>query len=194
VSSPIRLVVGLGNPGPQYARTRHNAGFWFVDALAAWGGGSFRPASRFSSEVAEIAHAGERVRLLRPATYMNRSGSAVAPFVRFYRYPVEQVLIAHDEIDLPAGGVRLKRSGGHAGHNGLRDIIAQLGDPGFARLRIGVGHPGDSRDVVGYVLSRPSPDEETHIRDAIERVLEAMPEILAGDLERAMSTLHRKVE
>ena len=186
------MVVGLGNPGPRYARTRHNAGFWFVDALATRAGAGFRAAPRFFGETCEPVVDGQRLRVLKPSTFMNRSGQSVAAVVRYFGYGLDEVLIVHDEVDFPPGTVRLKRGGGHGGHNGLRDVLAHLGSGEFARLRIGVGHPGNSREVMDYVLDRPLVEQERLIHEALERALEVMPHILAGELARAMNVLNRK--
>ena len=188
------LLVGLGNPGPRYVQTRHNAGFWFLDVAARRLKGNFRAEKRFQGEVAEGEWGGGKVRLLAPTTYMNHSGQSVGALAGFFKIPVERILVAHDEIDLQPGDVRLKVGGGHGGHNGLRDIIAHLGSPGFARLRIGVGHPGLSDDVVDYVLNRPGKAEQTRIDSAVDRACELLPIILDGDLSRAMQALHTKPE
>jgi peptidyl-tRNA hydrolase, PTH1 family len=185
-------VVGLGNPGPNYARTRHNAGFWFVDALAARMGAALRPAARFFGDTADGVYEGRRVRLLKPTVFMNRSGQSVAALARYYDIPADEILIVHDEIDLPPGTVRLKLGGGHGGHNGLRDIIAALGDRDFVRLRIGVGHPGHKDDVVDAVLSRPSAREENLILEGMDKAFDALPQVLAGKSQRAMNLLNRK--
>ncbi len=190
----IGLVAGLGNPGPGYEGTRHNAGFWLVEALARRAGAALREEPRFRARLARAEVHGRDLRLLEPLTYMNRSGEAVAAVARFYRYPPEAILVAHDDLDLPPGAVRLKRGGGHGGHNGLRDVIARLGSRDFFRLRLGIGHPGPGADVVGYVLSRPPAAERAAIEAAIEAALEALPDILSGEprrLDRAMSRLHR---
>ncbi|NIR31070.1 MAG: aminoacyl-tRNA hydrolase [Gammaproteobacteria bacterium] len=188
----MRLVVGLGNPGPRYLRSRHNAGFWFVDALADRAGGTFRPAGRFLGEVCEVGTGPQQVRLLKPTTYMNRSGQAVAALARYYRYAPEEILVAHDEIDLPPGVVRLKHGGGLAGHKGLQDIAAHLGDRSFIRVRIGVGRPIHSENGVDYVLQRPTAEEAKLIARAIDDVLVLIPHIMEGDLERAMNVLHQR--
>ncbi len=192
MASGIRLIAGLGNPGPRYQDTRHNAGFWFVDRVAAAHGASWRAEKRFFGEVAQLTLPGSPVRLLKPATYMNESGRAVGALARFFGVEPEQVLVAHDEIDLPPGIVRLKRGGGHGGHNGLRDVIPQLGSPDFARLRIGVGHPGHKDQVVGYVLSRPGTEERRLIEDAVARAAERFDDMIALGLERVMTDLHRQ--
>jgi len=192
LSNPIRLLVGLGNPDPRDATTRHNAGFWFADAVASRWGGSFRSQSSFFGEVADCQVDGQRLRLLKPMTYMNNSGRSVAALANFCRLESDEILIAHDEIDLPPGTVRLKRGGGHGGHNGLRDILPQLGSPDFARLRIGVGHPGDKNAVVGYVL-KAAPAQEQHAIDAAVAVaLQHFPDIVAGNFAAVMNSLHTK--
>jgi PTH1 family peptidyl-tRNA hydrolase len=192
VADGIRVIVGLGNPGPEYAATRHNAGFWLVERLAASGGGALRFQRKFNANVAEVELAGQRVWLLAPQTFMNLSGDAVAGFSRFYKIPPEQVLVVHDELDLPPGTVRLKRGGGAGGHNGLEDIIRKLGSREFMRLRVGIGHPGSAKQVVGYVLKPPTAAEQPLIDEAIGRALDEMPDIVAGDFELAMNVLHRK--
>lgn len=190
--APLRLVVGLGNPGPQYADTRHNAGFWLVDDLAYQQSGQFRPDAKFHGDTCRIVLADRDIWLLKPMTFMNRSGQAVAALARFHRIAPPEILVVHDELDLPLGTVRLKRAGGPGGHNGLRDIIAQLGGNDFARLRLGIGHPGDSRDVLGYVLHRTPQAERTLIEDAIADSLRELPRIAAGDWAKAMQTLHSR--
>ncbi len=192
MSRPIRLLVGLGNPDPRDARTRHNAGFWFADAVASRWGASFRSQSNFFGGVADCHVGGQRLRLLKPMTYMNNSGRSVAALANFYKLESDEILIAHDEIDLPPGTVRLKRGGGHGGHNGLRDIIPQLGGPNFARLRIGVGHPGNKDAVVGYVLKPAPGDEQRAIDDAVALAVDHFPDIVAGELAAVMNSLHRK--
>ncbi len=191
MSSPIQLIVGLGNPGAKYEPTRHNAGFWLVDELARRHGGALRSESKFHGEVGRLGIAGKDVWLLKPMTYMNRSGQAVAALARFYKIPVESILVAHDELDLPPGGVKLKQGGGHAGHNGLRDICAQLGRD-FLRMRIGIGHPGHASEVTGYVLGKPSPDERVLIERAVDECIEAVPDIVAGEQQKAMHRLHSR--
>lgn len=189
---PFALLVGLGNPGARYESTRHNAGFWFAEAAARRLNAQFRPEKRFQGRVAEGVWHGEKVRLLMPDTYMNHSGRSVGALAGFFRIPAERVLVAHDEIDLPPGTVRLKTGGGHGGHNGLRDIIGQLGSPEFTRLRIGVGHPGLADDVVDYVLNRPGKAEQADIEASIDAACDVLPEILDGDLPAAMRVLHTK--
>lgn len=187
---PIRLIVGLGNPGADYAATRHNAGFWFVDRLAERYGGVFRSDAKFHGAVCRVVVDGRECWLLKPSTFMNRSGQSVSAFSRYYKIDQGEMLVAHDELDMAPGVVRLKRGGGHAGHNGLRDIIKAAGGREFWRLRIGIDHPGDARQVVNYVLGRPSrQDEEAIIRglDDAERVL---PDLVAGEYQKAMNRLH----
>lgn len=188
----FRLVAGLGNPGRSHERTRHNAGWWFVDALAAKLGAGFSRESRFSGDVAK---AGE-LRIVKPSTYMNASGTSVGALARFLSIAPDEILVVHDELDLPAGAVKLKLGGGVAGHNGLKDIRAHLATPDFWRLRLGIGHPRDSdtpqQPVVDYVLKPPRADEREAIERAIARGIDAWPDIAAGELERAMTRLHTK--
>ncbi len=188
--APIDLVVGLGNPGGNYEQTRHNAGFWFVDALARQSG-TFRSESKFQGDVCKISLSGHDCWLLKPATFMNRSGQSVTALAGFYKIPAENILVVHDELDLPPGVARLKQGGGHGGHNGLRDIIARLGAD-FMRLRIGIGHPGSKEQVVDYVLQRPSLADQQQIDSAIAAALAVMPELLCGEAQRAMNQLHSK--
>lgn len=189
----IKLLVGLGNPGPEYADTRHNAGFWWLELVAAALKAPLRPERSFFGSAARATLAsGQTVWLLQPSTFMNRSGQAVAALARFYKIAPEQILVAHDELDLPPGDVRLKRGGSHAGHNGLRDIHAQLGSPDYWRLRIGIGHPGHKPEVVHWVLKKPAPDQHAAIVQALERTLAALPDLLAGQMERATASIHTK--
>ena len=189
---PIRLVAGLGNPGRQYSSTRHNAGFWFADALAAKVGIALAREVRFAGDVGKHGD----VRIAKPTTYMNDSGRAVAALARFFAVSPAELLVVHDELDLRPGEAKLKLGGGVAGHNGLRDIQAQLGSSDFWRLRIGIGHPRDSalpeQDVVDYVLKPPRAEERDAIVAAIERALAAWPDIARGDMEKAMMSLHTK--
>jgi len=191
MGTAIRLIAGLGNPGSRYAKTRHNAGFWFVDELARRQGGSWRSEARFFGSVSELRTAQGLVRLLKPGTFMNESGRSVGAIARYFNLEPGQILIAHDEIDLPCGVARLKRGGGHGGHNGLRDIIAQLGERDFARLRIGVGHPGHSDQVTGYVLTRAPAAEQKLLDAAVCRASEFFDDFVSGDLAAAMNALHR---
>ena len=192
MSAPLRLVVGLGNPGREYVRTRHNAGFWYVDALASRLSASFSHEAKFAGE---IAKAGD-VRIAKPMTYMNLSGRCVAPVAKFFGIAADEILVVHDELDLKPGEAKMKLGGGHAGHNGLRDLQAALGTPQFWRLRLGIGHPRDSeltqQEVVDYVLKPPRAEELSAIEAAIVRALDAWPALAAGDMERAMMQLHTK--
>ena len=192
MGASYQLLIGLGNPGARYETTRHNAGVWLLERVARRYASGFRSSPRCFGSIADADIAGTRVRLFRPDTFMNHSGRAVAAVAGFYKVPIERILIAHDEIDLPPGTVRLKRGGGHGGHNGLRDVVPQLASAGFSRIRIGVGHPGSKDRVVGYVLDRPPPAERSEIDDAIERVVDEIARIAGGDLEGAMNTLHRR--
>lgn len=186
----IRLIVGLGNPGPQYELTRHNVGFWLVDRLAAREGVVFRHEAKLHGSLCRVTLAGQDLRLLKPTTFMNRSGQSVSATARYFAISPEQILVAHDELDLPPGAVRLKHGGGHAGHNGLRDSIQRLGSRDFWRLRIGIGHPGDKAQVIGYVLDRAPRGEEAAIRDAIEKAEGSLQDLIEGGFQRAMNRLH----
>ncbi|HET7307036.1 MAG TPA: aminoacyl-tRNA hydrolase [Gammaproteobacteria bacterium] len=188
-SVPLQLVVGLGNPGAEHVLTRHNAGFWFVDALAERTGARFSPERKFHGDVCRANVAGRDLRLLKPTTFMNRSGQSVQSLASYLKLPPEAILVVHDDLDLPVGALRLKWSGGHGGHNGLRDIISHIGQ-NFRRLRIGIGHPGNSRDVIDYVLQRARPDEEQQIIEAVGRGLNLLPELLDRGFEHAMHRLH----
>jgi len=186
----IQLIVGLGNPGPGYEPTRHNAGFWFVDELVRSCRQSFRSEQRFHSEVASCLLDGNEFRLQKPMTFMNRSGQAASALARFFKIPLQQILVVHDELDLPPGTIRLKKGGGHGGHNGLRDLISHLGSKDFYRLRVGIGHPGHRDQVVDYVLRKPSKEDRRQIDDAIYDALNIMPDVVEGKFELAMNSLH----
>jgi len=186
---PLKLIVGLGNPGTEYARTRHNAGFQFIDELAARQGGVFRSEPRHRAELARVRIAGAELWLLKPMSYMNHSGDPVRSVASFYKVPVESILVAYDELDFPAGVVRLKLGGGAAGHNGMRDVIAQMGD-GFWRVRIGIGHPGDRAQVLDYVLGRPPAAEAQLIRAALLAAVDVVPVLLTEGSQIAMNRLH----
>lgn len=188
-ASGIRLIVGLGNPGARYQSTRHNAGFWFVDAMAREHGLQFKGASRYHGELCELPFK-QACTLLKPDTFMNRSGQSVAALSGFYKIPAEQMLVVHDELDLAPGIARLKQGGGHGGHNGLRSITDSLGSNAFLRLRLGIGHPGHRDLVTDYVLSKPSSEDRTAIEDAIAAALAVVPQLLSGEFERAMHELH----
>ncbi len=185
----MRLVVGLGNPGREYEATRHNAGFWFVHRVADAHGAGLRMEPRFHGLVARVSARGRECWLLEPSTFMNASGRSVAALARFYKIEPQEMLVVHDELDLPPGGVKLKKGGGAAGHNGLKDIIAHLGAD-FWRLRIGVGHPGDRAQVINYVLEKPRKEEDDAIDAAIDRGLDVWPLLLDGNTEAAMLKLH----
>jgi len=188
----IQCIVGLGNPGSKYEATRHNAGYWFVEELARRHSARFRAEAKFFGETCRISAAGEQCWLLKPTTFMNRSGQSVSALARFYRMQPDQILVAHDELDLPCGTVRLKKGGGHGGHNGLRDTIKALGTPEFYRLRIGIDHPGHKDQVVDYVLSPPRREEATQILDAIDRAADQLPLLLQGEYARVMNSLHSR--
>ena len=188
--SGISLIAGLGNPGPGYAQTRHNAGYWFLDALQRRTVFSYRSETRFRAELADILVGGQKLRLLRPATWMNESGGPVSAVARYFGIEPAQVLVVHDDLDLPPGIARLKRAGGHGGHNGLRSIFQELGSQDFARLRLGIGHPGSPDDVTDYVLRTPSADDRDAISNAIERTLDFFDGIAAGEWENVMNQLH----
>ncbi len=186
----IRCIIGLGNPGEKYQDTRHNAGFWFVDTLARRHGVQLRPESKFFGQLAKLSLPTGNCWLFQPTTYMNRSGQAASALVHFYRLAPDQILVAHDELDLPAGSVRLKKGGGHGGHNGLRDIISALGSKEFYRLRLGIGHPGHRDQVTDYVLSRPSRDELQKIETAIDLAVDQTGALISGNYQQLMNQLH----
>jgi len=188
---PLKLIVGLGNPGTEYARTRHNAGFQFVDELAQRHGARFRSEPRHRGELARARILDSELWLLKPMSYMNHSGDPVRSVASFYKVPLESILVAYDELDFPAGVVRMKQGGGAAGHNGMRDVIAQMGD-GFWRLRIGIGHPGDRSQVLDYVLGRPGADDARLIREAILAGADCIPVLLAEGSQIAMNRLHSR--
>jgi peptidyl-tRNA hydrolase, PTH1 family len=188
---PLKLIVGLGNPGTEFARTRHNAGFQFVDELARRLGATFRSEPRHRAELARARIADGDVWLLKPMSYMNNSGDPVRSVATFYKVPVESVLVAYDELDFPAGVVRLRQGGGAAGHNGMRDVIEQMGD-GFWRLRIGIGHPGDRNVVLDHVLGRPSASEAQLMQDAILAAVDIVPVLLSEGAQIAMNRLHSR--
>jgi PTH1 family peptidyl-tRNA hydrolase len=189
---PLRIIVGLGNPGPEHQVTRHNAGFWFVDLLARRHGGEFRDYRKYSGETARITIAERELVLLKPTTYMNRSGLSIRQISDFFKIAPEDILVAHDELDLPVGTVRLKQGGGHGGHNGLRDTIAHIGEA-FWRLRLGIGHPGNKAEVIDYVLTRAPRAEEDLILETISTTADVMPLLLEQGAERAMTRLHSRV-
>ena len=194
--TPIQIIAGLGNPGAEYAQTRHNAGFWLVDALAQQGGATWRIDKNYNAEVCKINLAGQTIHLIKPLTFMNRSGQAVVPLMRFYRLPSESLLVAHDELDILPGEVRLKLGGGNGGHNGLKDIQAQLGNPNFWRLRLGIGHPRSlhlNTDVAAFVLNRANAAQQAAMDEAQTACLRTLPACITGEkvaFEGAVRELH----
>lgn len=186
----IRLFVGLGNPGPQYEDTRHNAGFWWIDALARQLGVTLNLDRGYHGLVARTQIEGENVWLLEPQTFMNLSGKSVAALAKFFKISPQEILVAHDELDVVPGQAKLKLGGSHAGHNGLRDIHAQLGTDQYWRLRLGIGHPGVKSEVIHWVLQKPSPDQRIAIEQCVDRTLKAVPDLLAGDMPKATLVVH----
>lgn len=186
----FKLLVGLGNPGPEYEDTRHNAGWWWLDRVAADLRVTLHPERSYFGLVGRTQVQGQPLWLLKPTTYMNRSGQAVAALARFFKIAPHEILVAHDELDLPPGDARLKRGGGHAGHNGLRDIHAQLGSADYWRLRLGIGHPGVKAEVVHWVLRKPPLEQRQAIDAAIDRAARALPLLLAGEVAKATSAIH----
>jgi PTH1 family peptidyl-tRNA hydrolase len=186
----IKLFVGLGNPGPEYEATRHNAGFWWLDAVARELKLNLAMDRGYHGLLARTSIKGHTVWLLEPQTFMNLSGKSVATLARFFKIAPEEILVAHDELDIVPGQAKLKFGGSHAGHNGLRDIHAQLGTDDYWRLRLGVGHPGVKSEVVNWVLKKPSPEHRDAIQDAIQRSLQALPHLLSGDMEKATMLIH----
>lgn len=186
----IQLIVGLGNPGPQYVNTRHNAGAWLVETLAQQAGVSFSEQKKFLGLSCVISLQGRPCHLLFPTTFMNRSGLAVRAIAQFYKIMPESILVAHDELDLPVGTAKIKADGGHGGHNGLRDIIAHLGTNKFYRLRIGIGHPGHRNEVADYVLHPPGKAEREQIATALTKAIAVLPDLITGDEQKAMRVLH----
>lgn len=190
-SPAIKIIAGLGNPGREYEQTRHNAGFWLVEELARRHGGAWRMESRFNAEMTRSRIAGEEVWLVKPMAFMNLSGGITAAVANFYKIPATSVLVAHDELDLPVGAVRLKQGGGAGGHNGLKDLIVQLGEE-FWRLRLGIGHPGSRDLVTQFVLSRASSAEQQLLDDGIRAAADVVPQIFELGAQAAMQKLHTK--
>ncbi len=188
----IKLFVGLGNPGPEYEATRHNAGFWWLDALAREWKLSLQPDRSYHGLVARTTVGGQTVWLLAPQTFMNLSGKSVAALARFFKIAPQEIMVVHDELDIVPGEVKLKFGGSHAGHNGLRDIHAQLGTGDYWRLRLGVGHPGVKAEVVNWVLKKPSPEHRSAIEAGIAHSLQAVPQLLAGEMEKATMAVHTR--
>jgi len=189
---PIKLIVGLGNPGSEYAKTRHNAGFWWIDELCANERVSLKAEKKFHGDAARLSMSGHDLWLLKPMTYMNASGRAVQALATFYKIVSQEILVVHDELDLPPGTVKMKHGGGHGGHNGLKDIVAHLGTPDCWRLRIGIGHPGDRDAVLNFVLQLPRVEERVAIEESLTRSLQIFPQIARGDLQAAMLKLHTR--
>jgi PTH1 family peptidyl-tRNA hydrolase len=189
MKKPVRIIAGLGNPEDRYERTLHNAGFWFADALARKFGGHFRYEKKFDAEICRVRIHGEEVWLVKPQSYMNHSGPPVRGMLDYYRLQPGELLVAHDEIDLPPGTVRIKEGGGHGGHNGIRDIIRHCGAD-FLRLRLGVGHPGEKDKVTGYVLKPGSAETESAIERNIDDTIGVLPELVEGNINAAMKKLH----
>ncbi|WP_439510755.1 aminoacyl-tRNA hydrolase [Marinimicrobium koreense] len=191
---PLQMIVGLGNPGTEYDRTRHNAGADFVTELAYRNGATLTPENKFHGLTARITLDGQDLRLLIPTTFMNRSGQAISAMAQFFKIPPEAILVAHDELDLPPGTARLKHGGGHGGHNGLRDTIKALGNnKEFNRLRLGIGHPGSASQVVGFVLKKAPTSEQQALHDSIDRAIDVLPLAAKGEWAKAMNQLHTKV-
>lgn len=186
----IKLFVGLGNPGPEYEATRHNAGFWWIDALARERKLTLMPERSYHGRVARMQVGGQPVWLLEPQTFMNLSGKSVAALARFFKIEPHEILVVHDELDVVPGQAKLKRGGSHAGHNGLRDIHAQLGTGDYWRLRLGIGHPGVKSEVIGWVLKKPLKEQREAIEDAIARTLHAFPALVAGEMDKATLLIH----
>ena len=186
----FELIAGFGNPGSEYAATRHNAGFWFVDELATRLGATFNTDKRFFAAVASVQISGRKVLLVKPMNFMNNSGQGLAAVARFFKIDSSKILVAHDELDIAPGEIRLKKAGGHGGHNGLRDSVAKLGNGNFWRLRIGIGHPGHKSAVSGYVLKRAPADHQRLIDEAVELALSDASRIIDGDINEATKLLH----
>lgn len=188
----VDIIIGLGNPGTEYANTRHNAGFWFVEEVARKFGGNFKTEKKFQGEVTRSTIHGQQVWLLKPDTFMNLSGQSLLALMQFYKIKLANVLVVHDDLDLEVGDVRLKEAGGHGGHNGLRDIISRCGGNGFQRIRLGIGHPGNQSKVTGHVLKKASTDDQISIENAIDKAISVLDLIVNGDTAKAMQTLHTK--
>ena len=190
--TPLKLIVGLGNIGMEYTDTRHNAGFWFVDELAHQHKAVFKTEKKFFCDIAKVVINRREIRLMKPTTFMNLSGQAVAAVAHFYRVHPDEILVVHDELDLPCGSLKIKQGGGNNGHNGLKDIQAKLGTPNFWRLRLGIDRAGDKNQVVSYVLKKPTAEQQVKIDESIVRALDEIETIAAGDFQAAMNRLHSK--
>lgn len=188
----IKLIVGLGNPGEKYVETRHNAGFWFIDGMLSQYHLNLSHQSRFKSDAASFIHQNEKCHLIKPLTFMNNSGEAVQAIAHYFKIKPDEILVAHDELDLPAGTMRLKKSGGHGGHNGLRSIISHLGSKDFWRLRMGIGHPGDRNKVVDYVLNRISKQDAKLVENGLMDVMANIDLLMDGKTEKFMNAVHTK--
>ena len=193
MSTQVSIIAGLGNPEERYAQTLHNAGFWIVDEIARRWDARFKYEKRFGADIGKVTIGANEVWLVKPQSYMNLSGGPVRAILDYYRLPLEQLLVAHDDIDLPPGTVRLKRSGGHGGHNGLRDLIQHCGKD-FTRLRIGVGHPGQKDQVTGYVLRRAAGDVDAILQKSVVEAVDIIPVLIERGLDEAMKALHTKSE
>ena len=190
----IKLIVGLGNPGQKYLETRHNAGFWFIDELMREHILSLSSSSKYKGDSADFVYQGDKRFLLKPSTFMNSSGESVGAFCNYFKIKADEVLVAHDELDLPAGTIRLKKGGGHGGHNGLRSIIAHFSSKDFWRLRIGIGHPGDKNKVIDYVLGRISRDDHIAVEQALVSVMANMEKLYRGEFDPFMHAVHSQVK
>lgn len=186
----IQLIVGLGNPGSEYAKTRHNVGFWFIDELASRESASLRHEPKFHGSIAKVTHLTHPCWLIKPNTYMNESGRTVVAVANFYKIPATSILVVHDELDFAPGTVRIKQGGGHGGHNGLRNIIDVLGTKDFYRIRLGIGHPGHKSMVMSYVLSEPTALDKDKINQSIDESLAVVSELVDGDVQKAFRFLH----
>ncbi len=193
-SQPIQLIAGLANPGKEYAKSRHNAGAWIVDALAKSESLVLKADVKFHGSLAKLVLGSDKCWLVIPTTYMNNSGRCIRALAHFYHIPVEAILIVHDDLDLPPGIARFKQGGGEGGHNGLKDIVTQLGSKDFWRLRLGIGHPGHRDRVHDYVLSSPSVADRKKIEEASDKALSVLPTFIAGEKQKAIQTLHNKEE
>ncbi|MRN39079.1 aminoacyl-tRNA hydrolase [Neisseria sp. N95_16] len=192
MSNPIKMIVGLGNPGKEYEATRHNVGFWLLDELAWQWKATFKDEKKFFGEVARVSRPEGDIWLIKPMTFMNRSGQAVAALAQFYKIEPEEILVVHDELDIECGRIKFKLGGGNGGHNGLKDIQARLGTPNFYRLRLGIDHPGDKALVSAYVLNKPSTEHRQLIEDSVNKSIKGIPLLTAGEFEEAQRFLHSR--
>ena len=190
MQTPIQLIVGLGNPGTEYAKTRHNVGVWFVEKLLSIANTTLNQEKKFHGLTCKTQLFGFNCHIIVPTTYMNDSGQSVQAIAKFYKIPPPAILVAHDDLDLPLGTIRLKQGGGHGGHNGLRDIINRIGSRDFIRIRIGISHPGDKSRVVNHVLTQAKKHEREEIEIAIENAIDVLPKVMSGDTQSAMQEMH----